>query len=103
MVSINLLPSAAFCIGSSVSLTSIGNTLANEDLPDSNRKTAPAVQAYVNALLEAYVFYGAKRYDISFLPYFQNAAHIPITVITIPTARYLASMRPSAITVELSV
>lgn len=54
-------------IGSSTSVTSIGNTLANEGLLDNNRKTKPAVQtvqAYVNALLESYIFYEAKRYDI---------------------------------------
>lgn len=54
-------------IGSSTSVTSIGNTLASEGLLDNNRKTKPAVQtvqAYVNALLEAYIFYEAKRYDI---------------------------------------
>lgn len=54
-------------IGSNTSVTSIGNTLANEGLLDNDRKTKPAVQtvqAYVNALLESYVFYEAKRYDI---------------------------------------
>lgn len=54
-------------IGSSTSVTSIGNTLASEGLLDNNRKTKPAVQtvqAYVNALLESYIFYEAKRYDI---------------------------------------
>lgn len=54
-------------IGSNTSVTSIGNTLASEGLLDNNRKTKPAVQtvqAYVGALLESYIFYEAKRYDI---------------------------------------
>ncbi|MGF0033029.1 hypothetical protein ACQRBN_08675 [Bariatricus sp. SGI.154] len=45
-------------IGSSISVSSIGNTLLNEGLlEDGNRKGTPrahTVQAYVNALLEAY-------------------------------------------------
>lgn len=55
-------------IGSSVSLSSIGNTLVSEGLlEDGRRKGAPSVhtiQAYVNALLEAYFFYDIKRFDI---------------------------------------
>lgn len=55
-------------IGSSVSVSSIGNMLVNEGLLDEgHRKTKPSahtVQAYVNALLEAYFFYDIKRFDI---------------------------------------
>ena len=55
-------------IGSSVSVSSIGNTLVNEGLLDEgHHKTKPSahtVQAYVNALLEAYFFYDIKRFDI---------------------------------------
>lgn len=54
-------------IGSNTSVTSIGNILASEGLLDNNRKKKPAVQtvqAYVGALLESYIFYEAKRYDI---------------------------------------
>ena len=55
-------------IGSSVSLTSIGNTLMNEGLlADGRRKGTPSVhtvQSYVNALLESYFFYEIKRFDI---------------------------------------
>lgn len=55
-------------IGSNVSVTSIGNTLAHEGLLEGRgRKGVPSgntAQAYVNALAEAYVFYGAKRLDI---------------------------------------
>ena len=55
-------------IGSSISISSIGNTLKNEGLlEDAGRKSRPSahtVQAYVNALLESYLFYEVKRFDI---------------------------------------
>lgn len=55
-------------IGSNISVSSIGNTLVNEGLlADDKRKGKPSahtVQAYVNALLEAYFFYDIKRFDI---------------------------------------
>ncbi|MCD8227057.1 MAG: ATP-binding protein [Bacteroides ovatus] len=55
-------------IGSSVSATSIGNTLTNEGLLENGkRKTKPAVRtilAYMEALKEAYIFYEIKRFDI---------------------------------------
>lgn len=55
-------------IGNNTSATSIGNTLMNEGLlEDGNRKKKPATQtilSYVDALTEAYIFYGIKRFDI---------------------------------------
>ena len=55
-------------IGSSVSISSIGNTLASEGLLDDcgrrGKPSAHTVQAYVNALLESYFFYEIKRFDI---------------------------------------
>lgn len=55
-------------IGSSISLSSIGNTLSSEGLlEEGKRRGKPSthtVQAYVNALLEAYFFYDIKRFDI---------------------------------------
>ncbi len=55
-------------IGSNISINSIGNTLVNEGLlEDGKRKGAPSahtVQAYVDALLESYIFYDIKRFDI---------------------------------------
>ena len=55
-------------IGSSISISSIGNILVNEGLlEDGKRKGKPSahtVQAYVNALLESYFFYDIKRFDI---------------------------------------
>ena len=55
-------------IGSTVSVSSIGNTLANEGLLEGGkRKGIPSthtVQAYIIALMEAYFFYDIKRFDI---------------------------------------
>ena len=55
-------------IGNNVSLNSIGNTLVNENLLENRSKQGkPAVQtiqSYVTALLESYVFYEIKRFDI---------------------------------------
>ena len=55
-------------IGSSVSVSSIGNTLINEGLlEDGKRRGTPSthtVQAYIAALLESYFFYEIKRFDI---------------------------------------
>ena len=55
-------------IGSSVSVSSIGNTLASAGmLRDSPRKGMPSThtaQAYVSALTEACFFYEAKRFNI---------------------------------------
>lgn len=55
-------------IGSSISVSSIGNTLVNEGLlEDNKRKGKPSthtVQAYVHALQESYFFYDIKRFDI---------------------------------------
>ena len=55
-------------IGSTVSVSSIGNTLANEGLlEDGKRKGIPSthtVQTYISALMESYFFYDIKRFDI---------------------------------------
>ena len=55
-------------IGSSVSASSIGNTLLNKGmLKGDKRKGTPSthtVQAYIGALLESYFFYEIKRFDI---------------------------------------
>ena len=58
-------------IGSSVSVSSIGNTLVHEGLLENGtRKGAPSthtVQAYIHALLESYFYYDIKRFDIKVL------------------------------------
>ena len=54
-------------IGNNVSATSIGNTLVNEGLLEEKNRKKPAVhtiQSYIEALLEAYIFYEIKRFDI---------------------------------------
>ncbi len=55
-------------VGSSISARSIGRTLVAEGLLNQGRhRGLPAVQtisAYLTALLEAYVFYEVKRFDI---------------------------------------
>ena len=55
-------------IGNNTSANSIGNTLVNEGLLKlSGRKSKPAphtVQAYIEALKDAYIFYECKRFDI---------------------------------------
>ncbi len=55
-------------IGNNTSATSIGNTLVSEGLlEEGKRKKKPAtqtIQAYINALTEAYFFYEIKRFDI---------------------------------------
>ena len=55
-------------IGSNISVSSIGNVLVNEGLiEDGNRNNPPSahtVQSYVNALIESYIFYDIKRFDI---------------------------------------
>ena len=55
-------------IGSTVSATSIGNTLVSEGLlEEGKRKAKPAthtIQAYIEALKESFIFYEIKRFDI---------------------------------------
>ena len=55
-------------IGNNTSSASIGRTLVSEGLlEEGGRKTKPAVQtisAYIDALLESYVFYEVRRFDV---------------------------------------
>ena len=55
-------------IGSTISVSFIGNTLVHEGLlEDGKRAGVPSthtVQAYVSALMESYFFYDIKRFDI---------------------------------------
>lgn len=81
-------------IGSNTSVTSIGNTLVNEGLLDTSRKTKPAVQtvqAYVGALLESYIFYEAKRYDIKGKEYLRTLGKFYI--VDIGLRNYLLGLR----------
>ena len=82
-------------IGSSVSVSSIGNTLVNEGLlEDGKRKGAPSahtVQAYVNALLESYFFYDIKRFDIKGKEYLRTLGKYYI--VDIGLRNYLLGFR----------
>ena len=81
-------------IGSNTSMTSIGNTLVNEGLLDNDRRNKPAtqtVQAYVNSLVESYVFYEAKRFDIKGKEYLRTLAKYYI--VDIGLRNYLLGFR----------
>ena len=82
-------------IGSSVSVSSIGNVLVNEGLlDDTKRKGAPSVHtvmAYVNALLESYFFYEIKRFDIKGKEYLRTLGKYYI--VDIGLRNYLLGFR----------
>ena len=82
-------------IGSSVSVSSIGNTLMNEGLlEDGKRKGTPSthtVQAYIGALLESYFFYEIKRFDIKGKEYLRTLGKYYIVDIGI--RNYLLGFR----------
>lgn len=81
-------------IGSNTSMTSIGNTLVNEGLLGNDRKNKPAtqtVQAYVSSLIESYVFYEAKRFDIKGKEYLRTLAKYYI--VDIGLRNYLLGFR----------
>ena len=82
-------------IGSSVSVSSIGNTLINEGLlEDGKRKGTPSthtVQAYIAALLESYFFYEIKRFDIKGKEYLRTLGKYYI--VDIGLRNYLLGFR----------
>ena len=82
-------------IGSSVSVSSIGNTLMNEGLlEDGKRKGKPSahtVQAYIGALLESYFFYEIKRFDIKGREYLRTLGKYYI--VDIGLRNYLLGFR----------
>lgn len=82
-------------IGSSVSLSSIGNTLMDEGLLDKkNRRSAPSahtVHAYVHALEESYFFYEIKRFDIKGREYLRTLGKFYI--VDIGLRNYLLGFR----------
>lgn len=81
-------------IGNNVSMTSVANTLFNEGLVESSRKTKPAVQtvqAYVGALLESFVFYEIRRYDIKGKDYLRTLGKYYI--VDIGLRNYLLGLR----------
>lgn len=82
-------------IGNNTSITSIGNTLVNEKLIDTDKRNGkPAVQtiqAYVGALLESYVFYEIKRFDIKGKEYLRTLGKYYI--VDIGLRNYLLGFR----------
>ena len=82
-------------IGSSVSVSSIGNTLMNEGLLENGkRKGTPSthtVQAYIGALLESYFFYEIKRFDIKGKEYLRTLGKYYI--VDIGLRNYLLGFR----------
>ncbi|MGN1339228.1 MAG: ATP-binding protein [Oscillospiraceae bacterium] len=83
-------------IGNNVSMTTIANTLFNEGLVESSRAAKPAVQtvqAYVGALLESFVFYETKRYDIKGRDYLRTLGKYYI--VDIGLRNYLLGLRDS--------
>lgn len=82
-------------IGNSTSINSIGNTLMNEKLLDPGKsKGKPAVQtlqAYVGALLESYIFYEIKRFDIKGKEYLRTLGKYYI--VDIGLRNYLLGFR----------
>lgn len=82
-------------IGNNTSITSIGNTLVNEKLIDADKRNGkPAVQtiqAYVGALLESYVFYEIKRFDIKGKEYLKTLGKYYI--VDIGLRNYLLGFR----------
>lgn len=82
-------------IGSSVSVSSIGNTLMSEELlEDGKRKGTPSahtVQAYIAAFLESYFFYEIKRFDIKGKEYLRTLGKYYI--VDIGLRNYLLGFR----------
>lgn len=82
-------------IGSSISLSSIGNTLVNEGLLEGGRRkgtpSAHTVQAYVDALLESYFFYDIKRFDMKGKEYLRTLGKYYI--VDIGLRNYLLGFR----------
>lgn len=80
-------------IGSNISVTSIGNTLANEKLIDKSKSIpgAHTVQSYVNALVESYFFYEIKRFDIKGKEYLRTLGKYYI--VDIGMRNYLLGFR----------
>lgn len=82
-------------VGSSISVSSIGNTLVNEGLLETDkRKGIPSthtVQAYVNALLESFFFYDIKRFDIKGKDYLRTLGKFYI--VDIGLRNYLLGFR----------
>lgn len=82
-------------IGNNISLSNVGNVLANEGLlSEENKKNKPSthtIQAYVEALLEIYFFYEIKRFDIKGKEYLKTLGKYYI--VDIGLRNYLLDFR----------
>ncbi len=81
-------------VGNSVSVSSIGKTLAHEGLLQENRKGTPSThttQAYIQTLLESYFFYDIKRFDIKGKEYLRTLGKYYI--VDIGLRNYLLGFR----------
>ena len=82
-------------IGSSISASSIGKTLVNEGLMEEGKRNGKpsthTIQAYIEALLEAYFFYGVKRFDIKGKEYLKTLGKY--YVVDIGLRNYLLGIR----------
>lgn len=82
-------------IGSSISASSIGKILVNEGLMGEGKRNGKpsthTIQAYIEALLEAYFFYGIKRFDIKGKEYLKTLGKY--YVVDIGLRNYLLGIR----------
>ena len=82
-------------IGSIISASSIGKTLVNEGLMEEGKRNGKpsthTIQAYIEALLEAYFFYGIKRFDIKGKEYLKTLGKY--YVVDIGLRNYLLGIR----------
>ncbi len=77
-------------IGNNTSINSISNILLNEKLIDF-KPAVQTVQSYVSALLEAYIFYEIKRFDIKGKEYLKTLGKYYI--VDIGLKNYLLGFR----------
>ena len=82
-------------IGSNISFSSIGNTLSNEGMLDEKtskgKPSSHTIEKYVNALVETYMFYEIKRFDIKGKEYLKTLGKYYISDIGL--RNYLLGIR----------
>lgn len=82
-------------IGSNISSNSVGNTLVNEGLLEiGKRKGKPSshtIQTYIETLLESYLFYDIKRFDIKGKEYLRTLGKYYI--VDVGLRNYLLGVR----------
>lgn len=82
-------------IGSNVSFSSVGNTLVSSGmLEDRNKKGNPSshtIESYINAIVETYMFYEIRRFDIKGKEYLKTLGKYYISDIGI--RNYLLGLR----------